>query len=296
MRKLYTFLFILLSLSSLNANEWGKKYDLSIVAIFKDEAPYFKEWIEYHQLVGVQHFYLYNNGSSDNFNESLEPYVANGLVTLVDWPDQDREGWDDKQYKWVYCTQVTAYEDCIKGIGKEETTWLAMIDIDEFLVPTEKATMIEVLQDHDAYSSISILWQIYGTSNIYELPSDTLLIESLHMTGHPENGLNQRCPKMIIKPEHYIKFEWPPHHCSMRGIKKNIQVSKSVAQINHYLNRTISFFFNQKVKSKEHMNNRKMTDEEIEQWLLVGNEIEDEALTIFRYVPELRKRMGYPCN
>ncbi len=50
-----------------------------------------------------------------------------------------------------------------------------------------------------------------------------------------------------------------------------------------------------KIKSKEHMNNRKMTDVEINEWLRVGNDIEDDNLTIFRYVPELRKRMGYSC-
>ena len=43
-------------------------YDLSVCAIFKDEASYLKEWIEYHKLVGVQHFYLYENeNESDDF-------------------------------------------------------------------------------------------------------------------------------------------------------------------------------------------------------------------------------------
>ena len=32
------------------------KYQVSICAIFKDEAPYIKEWIEFHKIVGVEHF------------------------------------------------------------------------------------------------------------------------------------------------------------------------------------------------------------------------------------------------
>lgn len=296
MRKLTTLIAFLILCSSLSAAHSGKLYDLSIAAIFKNEEPYFKEWIEYHQLVGVEHFYLYNNGSNDNFIEILQPYIDNNIVTLIDWPDNDPPGWENKQYKWVYCTQVPAYEHCLKGQGKEETAWLAMIDIDEFLVPAEKATMTEVLNDYSGYPGIGILWQIYGTSDIYDLPPNTLLIESLCMTSVPEHPLNRGCPKMIVRPDFYGKFDWPPHSCSMKGSRQAITVGKDVAQINHYLNRTVSFFLNNKIKSKEHMNNRKLSEDEIDQWMRVGNEVADENLTIFRYVPELRKRMGYTCN
>lgn len=30
---------------------------LAVCAIFRDEAPYLAEWIEFHRLVGVEHFY-----------------------------------------------------------------------------------------------------------------------------------------------------------------------------------------------------------------------------------------------
>ena len=33
-------------------------YDLAVVAIFKDEAPYLKEWLDYHLAAGVEHFDL----------------------------------------------------------------------------------------------------------------------------------------------------------------------------------------------------------------------------------------------
>ena len=51
------------------------KYDLAVVAIFKNEAPYLCEWLGYHLLAGVEHFYLYDNDSSDNCDEIIEPYV-----------------------------------------------------------------------------------------------------------------------------------------------------------------------------------------------------------------------------
>ena len=61
------------------------KYNVSICGIFKNEGKYLREWIEFHKIVGVEHFYLYNNNSEDNFREILEPYIEDGLVTLVEW-------------------------------------------------------------------------------------------------------------------------------------------------------------------------------------------------------------------
>ena len=51
----------------------------------KDEAADLEEWLQFHSGVGVDHFILYDNGSSDNFREVLAPWLGAGRVTLVDW-------------------------------------------------------------------------------------------------------------------------------------------------------------------------------------------------------------------
>lgn len=58
------------------------KYYLALTAIFRDEAPYLKEWIEFYRTIGVEHFYLHNHLSQDNFAEVLKPYIDDGIVTL----------------------------------------------------------------------------------------------------------------------------------------------------------------------------------------------------------------------
>ena len=52
---------------------------------FVDESNYLREWIEFHLMVGVDRFVLYDNGSEDNSREILDPYVAGGIVTLLPW-------------------------------------------------------------------------------------------------------------------------------------------------------------------------------------------------------------------
>ena len=85
------------------------KYKVSICAIFKNEAKYLREWIEFHKIVGVEHFYLYNNFSTDDYLSVLTPYIDSGLVTLIDWP--------------VMQGQMSAYRDCVEKI-QNETQWI----------------------------------------------------------------------------------------------------------------------------------------------------------------------------
>ena len=56
-----------------------KKYYISICAIFKNEGHNLKEWIEYHKLIGIDHIYLYNNFSDDNYHETLLQYMNLGV-------------------------------------------------------------------------------------------------------------------------------------------------------------------------------------------------------------------------
>ena len=51
------------------------KYQVSLCLIFKNEAPFLKEWLDYHLTIGVSHFYLYNNNSDDNYLDVIKPYI-----------------------------------------------------------------------------------------------------------------------------------------------------------------------------------------------------------------------------
>ena len=62
-RKLKSILYkIRLNRIKINSGE-RKRYNVTICAIFKNEAPYLREWIEFNRVVGIEHFYLFNNNS-----------------------------------------------------------------------------------------------------------------------------------------------------------------------------------------------------------------------------------------
>lgn len=267
-----------------------KKHFLTLAAIFKNEAPFIREWLEYHRLVGVDHFYLYNNESTDHFQPVLDPYIQQGLVTLIDWPDRPGKLEQTAKYRWVHNTQVPAYEDAILRC-KQETQWLGLIDIDEFLVPKQSETMRPLLERYEVFPAVRLYWHIYGTSGIQELQPGQLVIEAFHKTGYPEEDFNTKFFKTIMQPEEYVKFHWPPHIAMYRNDEPDIVVNKFEAQINHYINRSIKFFYETKLKTRQGALNEGMTDSDINYFLSVGNALEDEEKAIMRFVPKLRERM-----
>jgi hypothetical protein len=54
-------------------------YKLSVCTMIFNEARYIEEWLAYHLLLKVDHFFIYNDGSTDNIHEVLAPSINAGL-------------------------------------------------------------------------------------------------------------------------------------------------------------------------------------------------------------------------
>lgn len=124
------------------------KYRISLCLIFKNEANFLKEWIDYHLTIGVDHFYLYNNNSSDNYFEVLEEYIGNGIVTLIDFPGNQ--------------VQMKAYEHCFKTF-KTESNWIGFMDADEFICPKVETDLNKWLAKFSKYPSVLIYFLVFGS-------------------------------------------------------------------------------------------------------------------------------------
>lgn len=160
-KMLAPFYKLVMDLSGQKAT-YNKKYKVSICAIFRDEAPYLREWIEFHKIVGVDHFYLYNNFSEDNYQDVLRPYIENGDVTLTEWP--------------YYKGQMDAYRDCSERY-QNETQWIGFIDIDEFVVPKKVDTIHEFLKPFSRRATVLIYWKFFGSSGFLKRDAARLVTE-----------------------------------------------------------------------------------------------------------------------
>ena len=170
---------------------------LSICAVFKNESPYLKEWIDYHLEIGVEHFYLYDNESSDDFVDVLTEYYRQGLITL-------------KKIKGESCKK-DAYENFLTN-HEYETFWCAFIDLDEFIT-TREVPLQHFLLEAEGYPSIGINWLMFGCSNHKNKPEGGL-IENYTQCNDPYDFSfsNVSCHiKSIANPRKLIKKYISPH-------------------------------------------------------------------------------------
>lgn len=61
----------------------SKPYFLAICAVFRNEAKNLSEWLEHHIREGVDHLFMVDQNSNDNFMPVVQPYIDGGLLTLM---------------------------------------------------------------------------------------------------------------------------------------------------------------------------------------------------------------------
>ena len=242
-------------------------YEFTIASMFRDEAPYLKEWIEYHRMVGAEHFWLYDNFSEDNWREVVAPYIEEGLVEVIAWPARDTTieksgrptslGVRDR-------IQPQAMQDALrraKGVAK----WLAFIDMDEFFLPKKEKTVTECLNTHfsDA-SAVFVSWRNFGTNNMY-IPSGAPTLCKLTACAVKEHSKNTN-GKTIWRPEKVdIDSIWWVHTANPNSEGRYVngsggdviydpnkagwswKVEEDHMCLNHYFCRDENFFHNRRM-------------------------------------------------
>lgn len=223
------------------SSESDKKYNFSICAIFKNEARNLKDWIEYHIHLGVDHFYLYNIGSQDSFMSILLPYITDGMVTLINWPEVRQ---DDKDgYTCALSTQFPAYENAVNFVAREETKWIVLIDIDEYLV-CPKGNMTDLLADYDVFPSISLTANDCDNTNDFNNTSKNPISLQPHSSlMHSDQDAkimdkSKLVAKMIFKPDLCAGFTSPPYQCYFNTYQPGIEADPQELRIKHRPNKS----------------------------------------------------------
>lgn len=271
-----------------------RKCQVSLCSMIRDEGDYLREWIEYHLVVGVSHFYLYNNCSRDNYWEVLQPYVKKGIVELFDVPFESNNYNDNGNTHFF--VQACCYNhaiQCARGSSK----WLAIIDSDEFICPVIDSSVPEALKRYDYAGGVAVYWQLYGTSNVWDLKPGELLIEKLLMKAPNNTGVMQF--KSIVKPQfaecvdpHWTKITGAkmvlPNHQPFSHTPGLSSLPVDIIRINHYTYRTESFYEKVKRPRRKRWGDNP-SDEQARSNIDYCNSTYDPVM--LRFVPALKKRM-----
>ncbi len=231
------FLIILFSFSVIYAEQTSSQkfsHHLSIGCYLDKTDESLQEWIDYHRLIGVEYFYIYDSSNSQKNLETLTPYINNGVVEFTRWMVVENESCEIDQKSAFFVNRLSAYENLIFNLkSKNQTEWLAILDANEFLVPCQHKNMRHLLKDYKEDVAIRIKTSCYS-------PDELLKLENAFLTKNNRLGKKiqvekyQEVTKNIFKPSACLGFSLEPYDCLLKEgfVFKEIGFSK--CRINKY--------------------------------------------------------------
>ena len=227
--------------------------DITFCTMIKNEARYIREWVEFHSLLGVNRFIIFDNGSSDSPHLRLNESVAE--VKLINWPPAH---WTDEenphkagceayttrarvdQYAYAAC-QRAAFHACLQN-ERGRSRWVAAVDIDEFFLPKYDENGLHSLPDALVrYEHLDGFFPnafTYGTSGFRDPIGENELIIETHLlrAGMDEWG----CMKEFVNPSRILTYA-SVHRATHKDLVQDtfhflrfIPKQHSLIRFNHY--------------------------------------------------------------
>ena len=101
----------------------GPRYTLCAMTQVKDASKFVPDWVKYHRRIGIDHFYIFDNNSSEAYSQDPD-------VEYISFP------WRKSQFQaLMYGVQMT----------KSRCQWLAVFDVDEFIYPQKSQSLISII-------------------------------------------------------------------------------------------------------------------------------------------------------
>lgn len=278
--------------------KYKKRYRISLCGMFKNEGRFLKEWVEYYKMIGVDHLYMYNNNSEDNYLEILQPYIDDEFVTLVDWTKNH--------------AQIEGYKNCFDRF-RNETQWLAFIDLDEFLIPRYANDINEWIKDYERYPSILVYWKMFGTGGKMSFDPNQLVIEQFTVCNQE---FDFRWGKCIFNTDyniayynqmthHYTCMKYPVMGMTIRTVPVNVYkqflvgdytysfmecFKKRSIQLNHYWCKSWDLYEEKRQRTDVFFEENPKKN--LDYFYINESRSLDSDYSIFRFVMKLKHRLN----
>ena len=246
----------LYQLFKLEKFKYGKNSkDVAICIVCKDDAECLIESIEYHSLIGVDHFIIYDNDSAIPLAKVLREYKN---VTVINWPAKNLK-------------QSLCYLNCLNKF-KSKFKWIGFIDTDEFIVlkniakNSKNKVLNNFIKQYEKYGGIGINILCFGGSGHLKKQKSIINSFTEARTNHKENDFI----KTIVNTKYVLSPSRNPHafiykhgYFCVNENFKNISVktkwfhapltsdrTHKKIQVNHYITRSREDFELKRVRCK----------------------------------------------
>ena len=190
-----------------------------------------EEWVAHHRLLGVDHFYLYDNDPRQPLNDILR--LHRDYVTIRPWlVDHDDANYPGRT------KQLKAYRHCLAN-GAANYDWVTFIDGDEFIILDEHESLKAFLADFRECDLVALNWHVFGHNGHFDNPPG-LVIKSLTRRMKEPRAMT----KSLCRPDAVASLD--VHLFRVKQGRKRVDANKNAyrealypgktrrAHINHY--------------------------------------------------------------
>jgi len=164
---------------------------LSICSIVKDEGEYLSEWIAYHRLIGISHFTIYDNESSDSTTRILSCLARIGVVNRIPWVTPKAGS-----------PQLLAYSHYIEK-NSDSRSFVGFFDVDEFVaLPSSCLSLQGYFASHglarEEVGAIAVNQRVFGSGGA--VASGPGLVTARFTRAAPEDYPENKWCKSFFRP------------------------------------------------------------------------------------------------
>ena len=199
-------------------------FKVALTCIIKDE-QYLEEFIIYHHLIGIQHFYIYDNESKIPIKTRLiHPFFLKHC-TIINFPGKAQ--------------QVNAYNHCRNQV-KNFVDWLIVIDGDEYIHLKKHKNIIDFVKDYKEFRAIGINWVFFGSNHHIEKPNGLVLDNYTKCEKIQNKHVKTMCRPRYVNKIYIHGVELNKTNLYIDSKKNIIEIpfnenhTIDIIQINHY--------------------------------------------------------------
>lgn len=277
---------------------------LAVVVIIRGEARFLAEWLEFHAMMGVDHFIVYDNGLEDETEQVLAPYVASRQVTRIAWPDitglRRRHG-DLEQLR----LQELAYGNCVRRY-RDRMEWLLKFDVDEFVFPVDRRydTVADALRslDRRRWLGLRVPQLEFGSSGHIQSPRGLVIENYTRCQSAVSRGTKSIANAEMIAPAYCVDPHGFPYRAGkvLRGKltgsprAMHRRVTARLLRLNHYRLKSREEYLRKGAINTGGWMTGKQTVERFESIDATHSEAENHDIQ--RFLEPLKNRLAAPAT
>jgi Glycosyl transferase family 2 len=162
----------------------------AITSIQQNRRPWIVEWIAFHLMIGFGRIIIYSHKSTDGMDEVLTRLGTRYPIIAYRLGEIERPQLEAYKHSW--------------GQHRDSVDWMAFLDGDEFLFPTQTDNITEALAPFSTMplSALAVYWRIYGSNGHIDDPGG-LLMEKFPRHSRDDHDENKHI-KSIVKGREII--------------------------------------------------------------------------------------------